>query len=831
MRKAQKQEVENFLKLLQQAHNMIRKLLENKEEAVRLAVCGILEDCQQGAIETGEMIGQSEGEKFITVHMLEEYCEYIYQIYEWILSGKTISADQVHKNLDQLLARIKNSVRQDITVRKEVVFLPYKASMWDSLESIWKAADKAPDCDAYVIPIPYYDKNPDGSFRNMHYEGGQYPDYVPVTNYPDYNFTQRRPDVVFIHNPYDNNNYVTSVEPFYYSKNLKQYTEKLVYIPYFILEEVHPDNQAAVDEIKSFCIASGVINADKVIVQSENMRQIYIHILTEFMGEHTRKIWENKILGYGSPKVDKIRRTRKEDLDIPGEWNRLIRKPDESSKKVVFYNTGLGALLQHNEQMLAKIRDVLNIFESRKNEIVLLWRPHPLIKSTITSMRPGLWEQYEKIVAEYRSKGFGIYDDSVDMNRAVVLSDAYYGDRSSVVQLVLKTGRPAMIQNVEVFLDSKNELLFGEGFSIIDGTVCMPLAMLNTFGMFHIQTGDTVYPCGFGDVYQQEGIRTYLYTDCIQTGTKIIFSPTRADCISVYDKAADKVEKIQADIPPGFKKFIPNYSFIIKSPSGAFLIGVMQTNLIVEWNQESGTLNYYGTIVNENPKMQNRPVYGKNAVFMDDRLYIPLLVEGMVYELDYQTKEEKLLHIDSQNRGLFAIFYNKNRLYIITDDGGLLVCSKEKVREVNMPDNRKYVTGIIKNDFLWLFSAAEWDTAIKIDLNKDFINEELLHEDLHEEKNKELSIEMKYETIAMPYAVRSVRDMDERRILLHVMGGFVLLDVGSGRTEWISFTCKEFQDQKELVKKWGVPQNPCVLRYEGNVVYDTLDVFLDELTE
>ena len=39
-----------------------------------------------------------------------------------------------------------------------------------------------------------------------------------------------------------------------------------------------------------------------------------------------------------------------------------------------------------------------------------------------------------------------IYDDSSDLNRAITLSDAYYGDLSSVVHLYLKTGKPIMIQ-------------------------------------------------------------------------------------------------------------------------------------------------------------------------------------------------------------------------------------------------------------------------------------------------------------------------------------------------------------------------------------------------
>ena len=46
--------------------------------------------------------------------------------------------------------------------------------------------------------------------------------------------------------------------------------------------------------------------------------------------------------------------------------------------------------------------------------------------------------------------GWGIYDDTAELDRAVVLSDAYYGDKSSVVQVYQETGKPLMIQNVEV---------------------------------------------------------------------------------------------------------------------------------------------------------------------------------------------------------------------------------------------------------------------------------------------------------------------------------------------------------------------------------------------
>jgi len=333
MRKAQKQQAEDFIKILGEAHDEIRKAIEKKNISAALS---LLADCQDGAIALGNLIEAAEGEGFATIALLESYCEQVYRIYGELEKGQPIAVGKAYKNLRQMLFKIESSVKNDIRIRTEVVFLPYKASMWDSLESIWKAADEDPDCDAYVIPIPYYDKNPDGSFRELHYEGGEYPKDVPVVWYEDYDFETRRPDMVFIHNPYDECNIVTSVHPFFYSKNLKKFTDKLVYVPYFILGEVDPEDKLALKSIEKFCLLPGVAYADLVIVQSEDMRQAYI----------------KKINGSGSPKLKKVISTSRENLEIPEEWMKIIRKPDGSWKKVVFYNTTVTALLQYNEQYL-----------------------------------------------------------------------------------------------------------------------------------------------------------------------------------------------------------------------------------------------------------------------------------------------------------------------------------------------------------------------------------------------------------------------------------------------------------------------------------------------
>ena len=452
MRKYQKKQAEEILDLLARVHDGIRLSIEQGQKDTAMDLLG---QCQDGAISLGETIEETEGEGFVTVTLLEKYCETVYQIYQKLSQGEPVSAGKAGKILHKALVQIKNSVKNDVKARTEAVFLPYKASMWDSLESVWKAAEEDPDCDAYVIPIPYYDKNPDGSFREEHYEGGQYPDYVPVTGYKEYDFKTRQPDMIFIHNPYDECNYVTSVHPFFYARNLKQYTDKLVYIPYFVLGEIDPDNEEAVKGIEHFCTVPGVIYADRVVVQSEQMRQVYVDVMTRYEKEAGlnlggRKYWEEKILGLGSPKVDKVLETKREELEIPDAWRKVIEKGDGSFKKVVFYNTTVSALLKNDEKYLRKMKDVFHIFYENRNEVALLWRPHPLMEATIESMRLELREAYKKIVEEYKKAGWGIYDDTPELERAIALCDGYYGDLSSVVQLCQKAGVPVMVQDVEV---------------------------------------------------------------------------------------------------------------------------------------------------------------------------------------------------------------------------------------------------------------------------------------------------------------------------------------------------------------------------------------------
>lgn len=453
MRKFLKNSILEIFHTIYEAHNQI-KIFVNKKNFN--SVKAMLIDCQNTAVQIGTVIENSEGKGFATTDFLKDYCEIVYNLSVNISEGN--DGDNIQKILDDKLLMVENSVKNDIKVKFEIVFLPYKASMWDSLESIWMAADEDENCNAVVIPIPYFDRTPDGRLGQMHYEGMDYPDYVPVTSWKTYNLADKRPDVIYIHNPYDGNNFVTSVHPAFYSSELKKHTDCLVYVPYFLSSS---DNIT-----EGMCNTPVIYNADYIITQSENINNVYKKVFIEAVkanrkvlekqnGVINREYWEKlqeiadkKFLPLGSPKLDRV---NNESLKygIPKEWENHIYKSDGTKKKVIFYNTSIGALLQNREEYLKKLLNVIRTF-AENEEVVLLWRPHPLLQNTFDSMLPHLSATYKALVNEFMANKLGIYDDTPDMNIAIHISDAYYGDESSVVAVYKETGKPIIIQNVSV---------------------------------------------------------------------------------------------------------------------------------------------------------------------------------------------------------------------------------------------------------------------------------------------------------------------------------------------------------------------------------------------
>lgn len=405
------QQKDKLLKLLNTAMTLQEKLPNLPDLNMRVDV---LTKCQEVAITIGEALENVGGDDKGIVHLLEEYCEMIFSLSQL----EQVSVGDIGGIKDKLLLVYK--LIEEFPTKYRVVFLPYKADMWDSLESIWRACVADPRCECDVVPIPYFEFNRQDKKWEPRYDGARFPKDVPVIHYDYYRMDEMQPDIAYIHNPYDDCNHVTTVHPYYYSGELKKNVSKLVYVPYYANAGFIAPEQQAMPVCR---------NMDYMVVQSE-------------MAKESCKgaFFYNKILPFGSPKFDNVIIKSKSEPDVPIEW-----KPIISGKKVLMLNTTINDLLLCGETLINKLKYFFEII-SKQSKVVLIWRPHPLLEATIKSMRPHLLQQYKELQDIFNKNKIGIYDMTGDVSNTVAISDCYVGSvYSSVINLFGVCGKPIFL--------------------------------------------------------------------------------------------------------------------------------------------------------------------------------------------------------------------------------------------------------------------------------------------------------------------------------------------------------------------------------------------------
>lgn len=634
--------LENITKIIEQAETALKHNVYADYESV-------FPQIQEELISIGECIETVEGDDCVSVHLLEEKCEMLYQfLITSNISLRKKIVSQIKKKLVSLKNEIENNIKNDKLI---AVFLPYKASMWDSLESVWMAAKEDEDCEAIVVPIPYYDKLSDGNVSEFHYEIDEYPEYVPVINWEEINIEELHPDVIYFHNPYDNTNTITSVHPMFYAKKLREYTDNLVYIPYFVAT----NNKVQ----KHLCVTPGTIYADKVIVQSDEVRKTYVEELAlatrDYNNVNMVSLFNNKIIALGSPKYDKVISNKKEQYILPIEWENVIKCDDGHLKKVVLYNTTIEPMLIDSEKMIIKMQSVFNEFRNKK-DYVLWWRPHPLLKQSLMSTNLKAFEKYQIIENEYINEGFGIYDDTPDLHRAIALSDAYYGDMSSVVELYRQTNKPIVLQNCDVMGDKGRDGYFMlECIEKYKNEYYATSIRLN--GIFSIDREGTVR---FVSKIKAELDKSrFLYSDSVTVDDFIVYAPNRADNICVFypDSKSFKYIKIDSDIFPSNQG---KFSKCIHYDGKVFFIP-QQIPYIIKLNIETFELEYIDLRVNTGD------VFFKKGCCVDNNIvYIPSIINKCYYVLDMDTGRTDKVELDAPIKGVWSIAKYKDDLWMIS---------------------------------------------------------------------------------------------------------------------------------------------------------------------
>ena len=296
-----------------------------------------------------------------------------------------------------------------------IAFLPYKRSMWDCMESVYQECI-ASGADAHCLPIPYYRKKEN---RQIDYIDNDFVLFDGQAE-PYENLEFLKPDFIVIHYQYDNNNSVTGMLPEFRTDALKaKYDADIVYLPYGI-----PYGGTA---SRHFRIQPGIANVDYYFLNSEAEKQGFIADWAE-MGIDMA----DKVFGFGSPKIDAALKASKV---IPVQWKEAI-----GDKTVILITNSLGSYLSRPYE---KINDYSYYIEQElEQDHAVIFRPHPLLGTTINSMRPDTKDAYNSFKGKYMKRPHFIYDASEYLERAIGVADRLISDPSSIVEIWKATGKP-----------------------------------------------------------------------------------------------------------------------------------------------------------------------------------------------------------------------------------------------------------------------------------------------------------------------------------------------------------------------------------------------------
>lgn len=289
-----------------------------------------------------------------------------------------------------------------------IAFLPYKRSMWNSMQSVYEEC-LASGIDAHCYPIPYCRLKQNKELDYIDNDFDLFGDIAePIEKL-------QRADYLAVHYQYENNNKVTNMLPEYFTKALKErYHAKAIFLPYGIY-----------GKNTRFVLQPGCRYIDYAFVESQDAEQVFVSAW-QTQGVN----FEGRCWGYGSPKLDIAARLTKE---IPEEWRDII-----GDRYVVLVLNSLGPYLSCPPKRLELYRTHCAEQIAKGNAVI--FRAHPLLRTTIKSMVPSTAEMYEEFIAWAKSNGV-IVDETEYLERAMSAADFLISDGSSVITMWQQTGK------------------------------------------------------------------------------------------------------------------------------------------------------------------------------------------------------------------------------------------------------------------------------------------------------------------------------------------------------------------------------------------------------
>jgi phosphorylcholine metabolism protein LicD len=410
----------------------------------------MLAQCQSVAIDLGNFIEQMKGEENLSakacVAALEEYCEKIFDVYNNLPLAVEREKEDFQKlcaALNQAFVQMKQTVENEIIHKKLVAFLPDNPKRWKEMQALYDYYRQQENTEVCVIPLPLFAKNLYGEIvagqdeYDKNDKRGEYPADLNIIAWHTVQMQSYEFAAIVIQNPYDAENPYLTVPPAYYAKQLQQYTDCLIYMMPQGVNDFTENDITDIYGLKYSLTVPGAMYADKILIESGAMKELFVNHLTAFAGEDTKEVWADKVMTISAFSGESAQTGQ------PVQNGQCGQTPP---KKKLLYCIGENEFYENAEMAINKVKERLNVMtqypESLKVAVCLY--PYDIAAWDICTGQEK--DMLVQVLKEYqKNKGIELLTKNVFDINGIDDMTAYYGSPSPLICRFVQQRKPAMV--------------------------------------------------------------------------------------------------------------------------------------------------------------------------------------------------------------------------------------------------------------------------------------------------------------------------------------------------------------------------------------------------
>lgn len=492
---------------------------------------------------------------------------------------------------------------------KKVLFLVYRVGWWGCFDELYREHKADPGCQCSVVVLPRYDRDPESHeiiFDRYQYDGDAMPRDVEVTDFRGYSLAGERPDVVYIHNIYDNSSIMDSVPIEYYSWNVKQFTPRLVYVHHKL----------------------GFTAQDLKYRVFYYVDRVYVHRDREKYGFPAEL--DGKLETVPSGIVPYLRR----------QWQQRPA-PRGETPVTVFLAVGYDDLFYGTDRALGKLEQVLGLFKGRRDYRVILHSDREL-QDHFHELQGNVANEYIRIINRFVEKKIGAYDISYSDCEAALNADIYMSlGWKPVMNCFSVLGKPCFVLAQEKRpLPTADDLCI-PGFwdcAVEGDEVTFVADVLKLLCRMNLKTGKLSI---LGEVPDEiDGGANYIGVQ--KKGDTCYLVPYSSDGLVIFDEKSGRGEKKYlpgVPSPGNFTQAVPYGQYLFLIPR--FFKGILR------YDTESGEFRVYDGWVREleqaaEAKDQGQPYFVRGIRQEANVLHMASSKAAVILHFDMETGEHRL---------------------------------------------------------------------------------------------------------------------------------------------------------------------------------------------